>query len=432
MNDQELETIGEQVNEDLPKPAETGAEVALPDKKPVRKERNTVRVKGSPDVPLIISILVLVGFGLAMVYSASFPLAENDYNNSYYYLFRQLAFAAVGIVVMIIAGMIDYKKYFGKATPAFFAVSFLLLASVPIIGESHNGAKSWRGLGIFSFQPTEIMKLALVMMLAWYISKYVHAYRDLDEKTVAIKNKSYLKRKVSERFYIFFREVFIPFLILGAVCGLTLVEKHLSGTIILFVVGWLVMLWGRISLPWLVGILAGGGLGALLVATLTGYTSDRITAWLDPYADELGSGWQIIQGFNAIGSGGLFGVGYTNSTLKHLYLPEPQNDYIFAIVCEEFGFVGAVLLIVLFGIFAWRGFVVAAKAPDSFSRLTAAGITCKICVQTLLNIFVVTGLFPPTGISLPFISYGGTALVILLAECGVLISISRYSRQKKV
>ncbi len=432
MNDQELETIGEQVNEDLPKPAETGAEVALPDKKPVRKERNTVRVKGSPDVPLIISILVLVGFGLAMVYSASFPLAENDYNNSYYYLFRQLAFAAVGIVVMIIAGMIDYKKYFGKATPAFFAVSFLLLASVPIIGESHNGAKRWIGLGIFSFQPTEIMKLALVMMLAWYISKYVHAYRDLDEKTVAIKNKSYLKRKVSERFYIFFREVFIPFLILGAVCGLTLVEKHLSGTIILFVVGWLVMLWGRISLPWLVGILAGGGLGALLVATLTGYTSDRITAWLDPYADELGSGWQIIQGFNAIGSGGLFGVGYTNSTLKHLYLPEPQNDYIFAIVCEEFGFVGAVLLIVLFGIFAWRGFVVAAKAPDSFSRLTAAGITCKICVQTLLNIFVVTGLFPPTGISLPFISYGGTALVILLAECGVLISISRYSRQKKV
>ena len=432
MNDQELETLSEQVNDDLPKPSETGAEVALPDKKPIRKERNTVRVKGSPDIPLIISILVLVGFGLAMVYSASFPLAENDYNNSYYYLFRQLAFAAVGIVVMIIAGMIDYKKYVGKATPAFFAVSFLLLASVPIIGESHNGAKRWIGLGIFSFQPTEIMKLALVMILAWYISKYVHAYREKDEKTLAIKNKSYLKRKASERFYIFCREVLIPFVILGAVCGLTLVEKHLSGTIILFVVGWLVMLWGRISLPWLLGILAGGGLGAWLVATLTGYTSDRITAWLNPYADELGSGWQIIQGFNAIGSGGLFGVGYTNSTLKHLYLPEPQNDYIFAIVCEEFGFVGAVLLIILFAIFAWRGFVVAVKAPDSFSRLTAAGITCKICVQTLLNIFVVTGLFPPTGISLPFISYGGTALVILLAECGILISISRYSRQKKV
>ncbi|MBQ1846840.1 MAG: cell division protein FtsW [Clostridia bacterium] len=425
MNDQNVEPIEQPEGN-----PETG--VVLPEKKTIRKERNTVRVKGSPDIPLIVSILMLVGFGLAMVYSASFPLAEHDHQNSYYYLIRQLAFAAVGIVVMIVAGMIDYKKYFGKATPAFFAVSFLMLASVPIIGETHNGAKRWIGLGLFSFQPTEIMKLALVMMLAWYISKYVHAYRDFDEKTKAVKNKSFMKRKLSERFPIFVREVVIPFAILGSVCAITLLEKHLSGTIILFVVGWLVMLWGRISLPWLLGILGGGGLAAWLFATLTGYTSDRITAWLDPYADELGSGWQIIQGFNAIGSGGLFGVGYTNSTLKHLYLPEPQNDYIFAIVCEEFGFIGAVLLIVLFAVFAWRGFVVAAKAPDSFSRLTAAGITCKICVQTLLNIFVVTGLFPPTGISLPFISYGGTALVILLAECGVLISISRYSRQKKV
>jgi cell division protein FtsW len=425
MNDQNVEPIEQPEGN-----PETG--VVLPEKKTIRKERNTVRVKGSPDIPMIVSILMLVGFGLAMVYSASFPLAEHDHQNSYYYLIRQLAFAAVGIVVMIVAGMIDYKKYFGKATPAFFAVSFLMLASVPIIGETHNGAKRWIGLGLFSFQPTEIMKLALVMMLAWYISKYVHAYRDFDEKTKAVKNKSFMKRKLSERFPIFVREVVIPFAILGSVCAITLLEKHLSGTIILFVVGWLVMLWGRISLPWLLGILGGGGLAAWLFATLTGYTSDRITAWLDPYADELGSGWQIIQGFNAIGSGGLFGVGYTNSTLKHLYLPEPQNDYIFAIVCEEFGFIGAVLLIVLFAVFAWRGFVVAAKAPDSFSRLTAAGITCKICVQTLLNIFVVTGLFPPTGISLPFISYGGTALVILLAECGVLISISRYSRQKKV
>ena len=353
MNDQNVEPIEQPEGN-----PETG--VVLPEKKTIRKERNTVRVKGSPDIPLIVSILMLVGFGLAMVYSASFPLAEHDHQNSYYYLIRQLAFAAVGIVVMIVAGMIDYKKYFGKATPAFFAVSFLMLASVPIIGETHNGAKRWIGLGLFSFQPTEIMKLALVMMLAWYISKYVHAYRDFDEKTKAVKNKSFMKRKLSERFPIFVREVVIPFAILGSVCAITLLEKHLSGTIILFVVGWLVMLWGRISLPWLLGILGGGGLAAWLFATLTGYTSDRITAWLDPYADELGSGWQIIQGFNAIGSGGLFGVGYTNSTLKHLYLPEPQNDYIFAIVCEEFGFIGAVLLIVLFAVFAWRGFVVAA------------------------------------------------------------------------
>ena len=438
MNEQNTDLSEEETglteeNADLTPVQEQPGQVAVPaEKVKIRKERNTVRVKGSPDIPLIVSILILVGFGLAMVYSASFPLAENEYNNSYYYLLRQLAFAAIGIVVMIVAGTIDYRKYFGKGAPIFFCISFLLLASVPVIGESHNGAKRWIGLGAFSFQPTEIMKLALVMMLAWYISKYVHAYRDFDDKTRAIKNKSFIKRKLSERFPVFIREVAVPFLLVGMVCAITLLEKHLSGTIILFVVGWLVMLWGRVSLPWLLGILGGGGVAAWLFATVTGYTSDRITAWLDPYADELGSGWQIIQGFNAIGSGGLFGVGYTNSILKRLYLPEPQNDYIFAIVCEEFGFIGAVLLIILFALFAWRGFVVAMKAPDSFSRLTAAGITCKICVQTLLNIFVVTGLFPPMGISLPFISYGGTALVILLAECGILISISRYSRQKKV
>lgn len=437
MNDEQITDMTKQPDEvqsDVPA-VQAGTETAVAnteDKPVIRKERNTVRVKNSPDMALIVIILVLVGFGLAMVYSASFPVAEHDHNNHYYFLLRQLIFAAIGIVVMIVAGMIDYKKYFNKATPAFFAVSALMLAAVPVIGITHNGAKRWLGYGAFEFQPTEIMKLALIMMLAWYISKFVHAYRDFDDKTIAIKNKSFIKRKFSERFSVFFREVAIPFMILGAVCVLTLIEKHLSGTIILFIVGWLVMLWGRISLPWLLGILGGGGLAAWLYATITGYTSDRITAWLNPYADELDSGWQIIQGFNAIGSGGAFGVGYTNSTLKHLFLPEPQNDYIFAVICEEFGFVGAILLLLTFALFAWRGFVIAAKAPDSFSRLVAAGITCKICVQTLLNIYVVTGLFPPTGISLPFISYGGTALVILLAECGILISISRYSREKKV
>ncbi len=425
MNDQNVEPIEQPEGN-----PETG--VVLPEKKTIRKERNTVRVKGSPDIPLIVSILMLVGFGLAMVYSASFPLAEHDHQNSYYYLIRQLAFAAVGIVVMIVAGMIDYKKYFGKATPAFFAVSFLMLASVPIIGETHNGAKRWIGLGLFSFQPTEIMKLALVMMLAWYISRYVDAYRDLDERTIALKNKRLHKRKFKESFPVFLREVFIPLCIVGLVCAVTLVEKHLSGTIILFLIGWIVMLWGRISLPWLLGIIGAGGAGALAIATLTDYTSDRLAVWLDPYSDPLGSGWQVIQSFNAIGSGGLFGVGFTNSTLKHLYLPEPQNDFIFAIVCEEFGFVGAIGLMIIFGLFVWRGILISLRAPDCFSRLLAAGITCKIAVQVLLNIFVVTGLFPPTGISMPFISYGGTALIILMAECGILLCISRFSAEKKI
>ena len=396
------------------------------------REKNIFRVRGMPDIPLLVIILILVGFGLAMVYSASYPWAENDYGNSYYYVQRQLIFTAIGAAFMFAFSSVDYKIYMKWGAPVFFAISFILLASVPIIGTRVNGAKRWIDLGFFRFQPTDIMKLALVMMLAWYISRYVDAYRDLDDRTIALKNKSLLKRKFSESFPVFVREVFIPLCIVGSVCLVTLIEKHLSGTIILFLIGWIVMLWGRISLPWLLGIIGAGGAGALAIATLTDYTSDRLNTWLNPYSDPQGAGWQPIQSLNAIGSGGLFGVGFTNSTIKHLYLPEPQNDYIFAIVCEEFGFIGAVGLMVVFGLFVWRGIIISLRAPDSFSRLLAAGITCKIAVQVLLNIFVVTGLFPPTGISMPFISYGGTALIIQMVECGILLCISRFSAEKKI
>lgn len=413
------------------KPAENAVAAAAPQKREIR-ERNIFRLRGMPDIPLLVIILILVGFGTAMVYSASYPWAEHDYGNSYYYVRRQLIFVALGAFAMFVASSVDYKVYMKWGSPVFFAASFLLLASVPIIGKSVNGAKRWIDVGIFSFQPTDIMKLALVMMLSWYISKYVDAYRDLDDRTITLKNKSFFKRRLRDTFPVFVREVAVPFMIVGVVCIVTLIERHLSGTIILFLIGWIVMLWGRISLPWLLGILGAGGAGAAFIAIFTNYTSDRLKTWLNPYSDPLGDGWQVIQGFNAIGSGGMFGVGFTNSTLKHLYLPEPQNDFIFAIVCEEFGFVGAVGLMILFGLFVWRGFIISAKAPDCFSRLLAAGITCKVGVQALLNIFVVTGLFPPTGISMPFISYGGTALIILLIECGILLSISKFSREKKI
>lgn len=413
-------------------PTVGAAETSAPAVKRQVREKNIFRVRGMPDIPLLVIVLILVGFGLAMVYSASYPWAENDYGNSYYYVQRQLIFTAIGLLAMFAASSVDYKIYMKWAAPVFFVISFLLLAAVPVIGTTVNGAKRWIDLGFFRFQPTDIMKLALVMMLAWYISRYVDAYRDFDDRTIAIKNKSVFKRKFGEWFPVFLREVAVPFLIVGLVCSVTLLERHLSGTIILFLIGWLVMLWGRVSLPWLLGVLGAGGAGAAFIALFTDYTSDRVTTWLNPYSDPLGSGWQVIQGFNAIGSGGLFGVGFTNSTLKHLYLPEPQNDFIFAIVCEEFGFIGAIALIIIFGLFVWRGLLIAVKAPDCFSRLLAAGITCKIGVQVMLNIFVVTGLFPPTGIAMPFISYGGTALIILLVECGILLCISRFSAEKKI
>jgi cell division protein FtsW len=226
--------------------------------------------------------------------------------------------------------------------------------------------------------------------------------------------------------------VVIPFGIIGVVCLVTLVEKHMSGTIILFSIGMVVIFVGKVSARWIGALIAVGIVGAVVMITSVGYTSDRIMAWLDPFKYELDEGWQIVQSLYAISSGGLFGVGLGNSTQKHMYLPEPQNDYIFAIICEELGFIGALVMFLMFGILIWRGIIVSRRAPDSFSRLVAIGITGKVAIQTILNVFVVTNLFPPTGISLPFFSYGGTALIFLLCEMGILLSISRYSYHNKV
>ena len=394
-------------------------------------QRRIDRIKTGFDRPLLVIILILLLFGTVMVFSASYAWAENDYGDSFYWVKKHMMWVAVGSAFMFVIMQIDYRLI-RSVTPIGFTISFILLALVPIIGKTVNGAKRWIVIGPIQIQPTEIMKIALVLMLSWYISKYITSARDLDALSVKEKKKGIFKLTAKEYFPIFIREVFIPFGIVGMVCVVTLLEKHMSGTIILFCIGMTVIFVGGVSVRWILALFAVGGAAAVYLITSVGYTSDRVMAWLDPFAYELDEGWQIVQSLYAISSGGLFGVGLGNSTQKHMYLPEPQNDYIFAIICEELGFIGALVVFLLFAILISRGIAISRRAPDSFSRLVAIGITGKVAIQAVLNIFVVTNIFPPTGISLPFFSYGGTALVFLLCEMGILLSISRYSYEKKV
>ena len=299
-------------------------------------------------------------------------------------------------------------RFIKKFTVPIFAVSFLLLAAVPFLGQTIKGATRWIKIGPLQFQPSDVMKFALILMLATYISFY--------------------KDKIRQFKY----GILFPALITGAVCAITLLEHHMSGTIILFLIG--VSMIFISGANWKILAAFGGGFAAVAVPIMlfTDYMKKRIEAWLHPELYLQEGGWQPYQSLLAIGSGGLFGVGLGNSYQKHMWLPEPQNDFIFAIVCEELGLIGAIVLIALFVMLIWRGFVIAKRAPDVFSSLLVTGLTAKIGIQALLNIAVVTVAVPTTGIALPFFSYGGTALIMQLGEMGIILSVSRYSSQNSL
>ena len=368
------------------------------------------RKKGVVDRPMLIIILVLICFGSVMVFSASYAYAFDKTGDSYYYVKRQIAFALIGIAIMaVIALFVDYR-WIKKLTIPYFAGSAVLLVGVLAMGVAEGEAVRWLTIGSLTFQPSETMKLGLVLILAWYFS--------LTEKKVR-----------SENFWrASFYGTFAPLAIVAAVCVLIALEKHISGTIIMFAIGMIVIFVAGGKFRWFA--IAGGGFIAIVAAIIsfTDYATKRLDIWLHPENYSVQSEvWQTLQGLYAVGSGGLFGVGLGNSRQKHLFVSQPQNDFIFAIVCEELGMIGALFVVALFIAFVWRGIVIAKRAPDTFSKLTAIGIVSKVAIQAFLNIAVVTNTIPNTGISLPFFSYGGTALIILFLEMGVLLSISRYS-----
>lgn len=379
-------------------------------------ERSAVvpREVGGFDYVFLIIVLVLLAFGTVMVYSASYAYSMQKYGDSYYIITRQTIFVFIGLALMI-AAMFFKPETYRKWTPVIYAVCFFMLCVVPIpgIGVLKKGARRWIHIGV-DFQPSEMMKFALAAMLAWYFDKY---------RERILEYKNFWRAS--------FFGVFLPYTIVGVTCFLIILEKHLSGTVIMFLIGTLIIFAGGALKRWIIGLFAAGGTLLFLISVFTNYTKRRLDIWLHPEDNPLDGGWQTLQGLNAIGSGGFFGVGIGESRQKHMYVSEPQNDFIFTIVCEELGFIGAVAVISLFMLFIYRGIVIAMRAPDTYSTLLVIGIVGKVAIQAILNVAVVTNSIPNTGISLPFFSYGGTSLCILLAEMGVVLSISRYSKQRK-
>lgn len=361
------------------------------------------------DFTLCITVLVLLAMGIIMVLSASAPSALSTTGNSYTYVKKQFIFAVIGIILMFTISKIDYrflKKYYWLIYHASWII--LLLVLVPGLGVSVKGATRWVTLGFTNFQPSELSKIGLIIFYAGYLSDHKNELTDL--KKGFIKPLCYVVPPIAILF---------------------IVQNHLSVSLIIGIITitMMVMAGCRISHFANAGLCAGSiGLGALGVLKMSGkggFRLDRISTFFNPWADAQGTGYQMVQSLYAIGSGGFFGVGLGESKQKYLYIPEPHNDFIFAILAEELGFVGCLFVIALFALFIWRGIIIAMKAPDMFGSLMAIGITTLIGAQAIINIAVVTASIPTTGISLPFFSYGGTALLILLCTVGILLNISR-------
>ena len=353
------------------------------------------------DLPFLVLVLTLVGFGLVMLGSASSAVALYRRGDAFAYLRPQLLYAALGIGAMWVASRVDYHIYHKLAWP-LLALSMVLLTAVLFMPE-YTGCKRWLVLpGLGTLQPSEIAKFAVVLVFAHIIALN---HDRMGSFAVGV----------------------LPFaLVLGAVAVLMLLEPHLSGTVLILGIGAVLMFVGGTGLKWFVLAGAGGaaaiGAAIIIMPDLVPYAASRLSSWLDPFADPLGDGHQTIQSLYAIGSGGAAGLGLGSSRQKHLFVPEPQNDFIFSILL---GFVGACAVILLFALLLWRGITLAAHAPDRFGALLVVGFVVQVALQAVLNMAVVTNTIPNTGISLPFFSSGGTSLLILLCEMGIILSISR-------
>ncbi len=358
------------------------------------------------DLPFLILLLVLLTVGLAMLYSASSAQSQYDtgYTQSARYLQKQALCAAIGLAAMVAASRIRPQFWYRMAWP-LYGISIVLLLSVLLFGQSVNGARRWVNIAGIQFQPSEVAKFTMILLFARLTTEFGQSVRK-------------------------FRYGVMGFgaALMGILLPLAL-EKHLSAIMLMGMVAVVMMFVAGTHRKWL---LAGAGAAALFVVvyiSFMGYAGDRVTAWLHPEQDPSDTGYQILQSLYAIGSGGLFGLGLGKSRQKYLYLPFQYNDYIFAIICEELGLMGALAIVCLFSALILRGYWIALRAPDRFSTVLSAGLITLIAVQTILNLGVVTNLLPSTGIALPFFSYGGTALAVNLGEMGILLSVSRYRNQ---
>ena len=352
-------------------------------------------------------MLLVCLYGTVMVFSAGAPYAETRYGDSLYFVKKQTVWLMVGFAVMYLSSRLSpdiYKKY----TPYFYIFTLILLVLVLLFGFVGNGAQRWISIGPLTIQPSEMAKLSMIMMLSRY-------FADNESKAVDYRR--------SKNTFVF--GTVIPCLIILIPILLVMLQKHLSCIIILGCIGLILIFLSGINPKYIAAFTGIGALGVTALAIFTDYTKERITVWRDPEAYKLTGGWQTLQGLMAIGSGGLFGVGLGKSIMKHCYVSEPANDMIFAILCEELGLAGAAVCILLFGFLIYRGALIGLRSEDCYCRLLSLGISVKMAVQVLLNIAVVTNTIPNTGISLPFFSYGGSSLVMLLFEMGIMLGAGK-------
>ncbi len=359
------------------------------------------------DFTMFLIVIILLAFGLVMLFSASYASAKNLYGDSFYFINRQLIFAGLGFVAMIVVSFVDYRLYCQRFI-VFLAevISISLMVLVFIMGKTVGGAQRWLEVAGNTFQPSEILKIATIIVIADYMQRNYDRRND-------------------------FWNSFVPlFIRIVIACGLVLIQPHLSCTVIIFLTSFCMLGIGGANGRHLalIGVFVVVGLFVIIkIFPMLGfdYVTDRLLSWQDPEADIQDATYQTYQSLVTIGSGGMFGLGLGNSRQKYGYLPVTQNDFIFSVICEELGFIGAIVVILLFIVFLFRGFYIASAAPDKFGMLLCSGIVIHLTVQACLNIAVVTNAMPNTGVSLPFISYGGTALVMQMAEMGIVLNISR-------
>lgn len=357
------------------------------------------------ELTLFISVIIISLFGLLMIYSSSYIWAEYKYNDPYKYLKNQGLFFIIGIIIMIIVSKIDYKKYYKYSNKILFiCITLLILVLIPGIGTVRNGSRSWFGIGSFGIQPSEFSKLGLIIFTSKYLSNNPNSMKDIKKGVLPIL-----------------------FITLG-IFGIIMLQPDFgTGTIlvmtiigILFVAGLDIKIFLRLGIIGVIGVV-----GLVIIAP---YRLKRILSFLNPWSDPLGSGFQIIQSLYSIGPGGLFGLGFGNSIQKHFYLPEPQTDFIFSIISEEFGFIGILIISTLFITIFYKCLKISMKCEDLFGKYLSFGITFGLIFQTILNLSVVVGLIPVTGVTLPFLSYGGSSLLITMTSIGIILNISRNEK----
>ena len=408
---------------------------AVQRKKAPAKKRNDFWALGKIDIPFLLLVITILTIGLVMLFSASYTYAYyNEDGDSTYFFKRQLIFAVVGVVAMLLVSKVRYDYFKLFAIPAI-AVSWLLLVIVLFLPATQGGFHRWIDLKIFTFQPSEIAKLAIILFCAWSMDKN---NKKIVGKQLSPSKFAHTVKELSGGKIVVYESFVMLCLYAGIIvvtAGLVYLENHLSGTLLILAIGVVMMYLGEIKRHWFV-LIAVLAVVALIFFVLNPdllekYAGERITAWLDKSYEPRGARWQTNNSLYAIGSGGLFGTGLGNSKQKHLYVSEPQNDFIFAIVCEELGLLRAIGIVILFVLLVLRGIAIGLRAKDRFGALLSMGIVFQVGLQTALNIAVVTDALPNTGISLPFFSYGGTSLMMLLFEMGVVLSVSRYSRLDK-